>query len=91
MSCPASSATLAIDRQIGAIGRGKAAFCATFATGTAMRQQGRGNRAPGMPPMQVSSSKESKMKRKPDLVMVLVLLFGVAVVVTGYAQALAGN
>jgi hypothetical protein len=31
------------------------------------------------------------MKRKPDLVMALVLFFGVAVVATGYAQALAGG
>lgn len=31
------------------------------------------------------------MKRKPDLVMVLVLLFSIAVVATGYAQALAGD
>ncbi|MDN3525040.1 hypothetical protein QWY79_07110 [Halomonas sabkhae] len=63
-------------------GRGKAAFCATFATEAEHRV---------MSPMQVSTSKESKMKRKPDLVMVLVLMFGVAVVITGYAQALAGN
>ncbi len=31
------------------------------------------------------------MKRKPDVVMALVLLFGVGVVATGYAQALVGN
>ncbi len=31
------------------------------------------------------------MKRKPDLVMTLVLIFGIGVVATGYAQALAGN
>ena len=34
---------------------------------------------------------ESMMKRKPDLVMALVLLFGIGVVATGYAQALAGS
>lgn len=31
------------------------------------------------------------MKRKPDLVMTLVLVFGIVVVATGYAQALAGG
>jgi len=31
------------------------------------------------------------MKRKPDLVMALVLIFGVGVVATGYAQTLAGT
>ena len=31
------------------------------------------------------------MKRKPDVVMSLVLLFGVGVVATGYAQALVGH
>ncbi len=31
------------------------------------------------------------MKRKPDLVMALVMLFSIGVVVTGYAQALAGS
>lgn len=31
------------------------------------------------------------MKRKPDLVMALVLAFGIGVVVTGYAQALVGS
>ncbi|MBB3230591.1 putative membrane protein [Halomonas stenophila] len=31
------------------------------------------------------------MKRKPDLVTTLVLIFGIGVVATGYAQALAGN
>lgn len=31
------------------------------------------------------------MKRKPDLVMALVLLFGVGVVATGYAQTLVGT
>lgn len=30
------------------------------------------------------------MKRKPDLVMALVLIFGVGVVATGYAQTLLG-
>lgn len=30
------------------------------------------------------------MKRKPDLVMALVLIFGLGVVATGYAQALVG-
>ncbi|GHE21279.1 hypothetical protein GCM10017767_18000 [Halomonas urumqiensis] len=34
---------------------------------------------------------ESTMKRKPDLVMALVLFFGIGVVATGYAQALAGG
>jgi uncharacterized membrane protein len=34
---------------------------------------------------------ESTMKRKPDLVMALVLIFGIGVVATGYAQALAGG
>ncbi|MBB3190108.1 hypothetical protein FHR94_001339 [Halomonas cerina] len=31
------------------------------------------------------------MKRKPDLVLVLVLLFAIGVVATGYAQALSGS
>ncbi|TDO06669.1 hypothetical protein DFO68_11016 [Halomonas ventosae] len=31
------------------------------------------------------------MKRKPDLVMALVLVFGISVVATGYAQALVGG
>ncbi len=31
------------------------------------------------------------MKRKPDVVRALVLLFGIGVVATGYAQALVGN
>ncbi|QFT83376.1 hypothetical protein FIU88_00155 [Halomonas sp. THAF12] len=31
------------------------------------------------------------MKRKPDLVMILVLIFGIGVVATGYAQALVGQ
>ncbi|SDL59079.1 hypothetical protein SAMN05192555_105215 [Franzmannia pantelleriensis] len=31
------------------------------------------------------------MKRKPDLVMALALLFVIGVVATGYAQALAGS
>ncbi|MBB3143048.1 hypothetical protein FHR96_003961 [Halomonas organivorans] len=31
------------------------------------------------------------MKRKPDLVMTLVLIFGIGVVATGYAQALVGH
>lgn len=31
------------------------------------------------------------MKRKPDTVMALVMMFLVGVVVTGYAQALAGS
>ena len=31
------------------------------------------------------------MKRKPDLVMALVLVFGLGVVATGYAQALVGR
>ncbi|EPC00683.1 hypothetical protein L861_12885 [Litchfieldella anticariensis FP35 = DSM 16096] len=31
------------------------------------------------------------MKRKPDLVMALVLVFGIGVVATGYAQALVGS
>lgn len=31
------------------------------------------------------------MKRKPDLVMALVLAFGMGIVITGYAQALAGG
>lgn len=31
------------------------------------------------------------MKRKPDLVMTLVLAFGIGIVITGYAQALAGS
>ncbi len=31
------------------------------------------------------------MKRKPDLVMALVLAFGIGIVITGYAQALAGS
>lgn len=31
------------------------------------------------------------MKRKPDLVMALVLVFCIGVVATGYAQALAGG
>lgn len=31
------------------------------------------------------------MKRKPDLVMALVLAFGIGIVITGYAQALAGG
>lgn len=31
------------------------------------------------------------MKRKPDAVMALVLLFGIGLVATGYAQALVGN
>lgn len=30
------------------------------------------------------------MKRKPDLVMALVLIFGLGVVATGYAQTLVG-
>ncbi|TDU22162.1 hypothetical protein C8E00_104343 [Chromohalobacter marismortui] len=30
------------------------------------------------------------MKRKPDLVMALVMLFGLGVVATGYAQTLMG-
>ncbi len=30
------------------------------------------------------------MRRKPDLVMALVLIFGVGVVATGYAQTLMG-
>ncbi len=30
------------------------------------------------------------MRRKPDLVMALVLIFGVGVVATGYAQTLLG-
>jgi len=30
------------------------------------------------------------MKRKPDLVMALVLIFGVGVVATGYAQTMLG-
>jgi Holliday junction resolvasome RuvABC endonuclease subunit len=36
-------------------------------------------------------SMESTMKRKPDLVMALMLIFGIGVVATGYAQALAGG
>lgn len=39
----------------------------------------------------VVSPMESSMKRKPDLVMVLMLIFGIGVVATGYAQALAGG
>ena len=40
----------------------------------------------------VSSPLESiTMKRKPDLVMALVLVFGIGIVATGYAQALAGG
>ncbi len=31
------------------------------------------------------------MKRKPDVVWALVLLFGIGVVATGYAQTLVGN
>ena len=31
------------------------------------------------------------MKRKPDLVMALVLVFGLGVVATGYAQTLMGT
>ncbi len=31
------------------------------------------------------------MKRKPDLVMALVLIFGLGVVATGYAQTLVGS
>ncbi len=31
------------------------------------------------------------MKRKPDLVMALVLIFGLGVVATGYAQTLIGS
>lgn len=31
------------------------------------------------------------MKRKPDLVMALVLIFGIGVVATGYAQTLVGT
>ncbi|SOC51405.1 hypothetical protein SAMN05421509_101287 [Chromohalobacter canadensis] len=31
------------------------------------------------------------MKRKPDLVMALVMLFGLGVVATGYAQTLMGT
>jgi hypothetical protein len=31
------------------------------------------------------------MKRKPDLIMSLVLVFGLGVVATGYAQALVGG
>ncbi len=31
------------------------------------------------------------MKRKPDLVMALVLIFGLGVVATGYAQTLIGT
>lgn len=34
---------------------------------------------------------ESTMKRKPDLIMTLALLFGIGVVATGYAQALVGS
>ena len=37
------------------------------------------------------NSGEQAMKRKPDLVMALVLAFGIGVVVTGYAQALTGG
>ncbi len=31
------------------------------------------------------------MKRKPDLVMALVLIFGLGIVATGYAQTLIGT
>lgn len=31
------------------------------------------------------------MKRKPDLVMALVFIFGIGVVATGYAQTLVGT
>jgi hypothetical protein len=39
----------------------------------------------------VTFATELAMKRKPDLIMTLMLLFGIGVLVTGYAQALAGS
>lgn len=38
-----------------------------------------------------SPMESTAMKRKPDLVMTLVLVFGIGIVATGYAQALAGS
>ncbi|GAA0629104.1 hypothetical protein GCM10009016_18690 [Halomonas beimenensis] len=52
----------------------------------------RGRRLPITDVSRDSSRRESiTMKRKPDLVMTLVLIFGIGVVATGYAQALAGH
>lgn len=43
------------------------------------------------PTATVMSPMEPTMKRKPDLIMVLMLLFGIGVVATGYAQTLVGS